>query len=159
MQTVSNGLGPRLEQDGDALMERIEGELREAIAAERVNRTEAEQVVEASRAREKLLQKALDALTGQTSRPPREHATRKRDWNISDEKVELVFDAIKRRRLEVGRAVTQTEVADANPGLSPESVRRGLEVLRSQERIRITGKVRGGGNSWDLMPGAVGDGA
>lgn len=143
----------------ESVADEIAGRIRTAIAAEQARRAEAERLVDESRAEERRLQGALDKLQPparkRQSRAPGSH-----DWQVSDGKVEEVFrHFVELREQDPDARISAGYLAEHTPGLSPESARRALYVLRERERIRISGKTRGGGVSWDLMPEGVTDGA
>jgi DNA-binding transcriptional ArsR family regulator len=122
-----------------------------------------------ARARVSNYQRALDALGSRKRTAPAKpklapvKASRKQDWQVSDVKVEEV-----RRRVvalmpesphKVGEVpvVTAAYVAERTDGLSPESVRQALQVLREREVVRIAGTGRGGGKLFALMPEGTND--
>jgi CRP-like cAMP-binding protein len=106
--------------------------LREMAANEAESRREAERYVEASRERERRLEKAIAALEGvplgaggrpkQTAKPKASYA-----WRVSDQVVSEVEVAL--RALLTGAT-----------GRSRETTRRVLERLREQGTVRLAGK-------------------
>jgi CRP-like cAMP-binding protein len=119
--------------------------LREMAANEAESRREAERYVEASRERERRLEKAIAALEGvplgaggrpkQTAKPKASYA-----WRVSDQVVSEVEVALRALLTGDGaEAVTAAELARAT-GRSRETTRRVLERLREQGTVRLAGK-------------------
>lgn len=103
-----------------------------------------------ARKRQGRVQKAIDVLTGESSKPKPAAvaASKSSEWHISDVKLDQIWAEIRERE----GTFTRTEIAAELDGVSPESVRRAFERLRGGELIRITGKARGGGDNYAVMP-------
>lgn len=138
-------------------------QLRGLIAQERGQREKAERQVADSRNRERRYQRALTALEAQQiereslARADRRTKAKHQDWAVSDKKVQQVYEAmVKLATQDPTRPLTITYIDRQTPGISAEAVRKAMEVLRAQERVRITGKkMPGGGVVWGLMPEAT----
>lgn len=147
---------PPIELGLELSEEALISQLRALVAQEETNREEAERIVNESRLRQRRYERALSTLEGPSPKPAPKRD--KNDWTISAEKVESVY----RRFVEVreqypDKQVTASLLSSQTPGLSPETARRALLELREQERVRVAGKVRGGGTHFDLMPEPAGD--
>lgn len=119
-----------------------------------------------ARARCANYQRAIDALSTRGKRTPAPVKAKPapkgrasaQNQPIADEKVEL----IRQRAVEllpgsphrVGdvHAITAGWLAENTDGLSPETARRGLLVLRDREVVRVAGSGKGGGVLYALMP-------
>lgn len=136
--------------------EQVEAQLRGLIAHERVERLELERKLTDVRERERRYERALAAMQpAPPAKSPAKSSARRGDgsWNISQEKIEEVYRRfVELREQHPNEALSPGRIARLTPGLSPETARRALYELRDQERLRISGKVRGGGTKWDLMP-------
>jgi hypothetical protein len=88
-------------------------------------------------------------LTGESKKPAPKKSQAGR-WTISDKKVAQVWEQVRR----LDGTFTAASVAQDQPGLSPESARRALALLRERELVRVTGTGRGGGTLLAVMPGA-----
>lgn len=118
-----------------------------------------------ARARRSNYQRALDALGKGTAAKPKPKPTAKvprkgrAPWDISDEKVneiearfrELIAQTTMRTAGDVP-VMTANHLGQSTPGLSTEAARKGLEILRDREVIRVAGPARGGGVLYALMP-------
>jgi hypothetical protein len=153
MEPEQNGTPPRPEQLADGLRRLAEVEQAEF---ERVSTQLAE-----IRERRDRYQRSLEALTQEVrpARPPQIRAGNKRrwremkDWHISDERVAMVETRFRElvAETEDGRLAGGT-LAKATPGISPETARRALNVLREREVVRLAGTGRGGAIYFALMP-------
>lgn len=117
-----------------------------------------EALLSSKRAHLKQLERALAALSGEeTPKPqapkPKSRASRAMSggWQISDQRIALVWGLIRHRTdtFTVNRLSTDT------PGISNESMRRAINVLREREYVRAVGRGRGGGTLVAVMPGAA----
>lgn len=152
-----NGSGPSPERLAEHLerarstREHIAGELRELLESEEELHDElAEQVAESRRRRDGF-RRALEQLTGEPKRAvAKGKAQAAARWTISDKKVAQVWEHVRR----LDGTFTAASVAADAPGLSPESARRALSLLRERELVRATGTGRGGGTLLAVMPGA-----
>lgn len=105
----------------------------------------------------KRYKRALDDLTGardepsKTKRPPGKSG---HDWNISEDKVQQVWDRIQ-ELMGPGDTFTGADIGKQTPGLSGEAVRRGMILLRERELLRKAGSGRGGATFYALMPNAT----
>ena len=101
------------------------------------------------------IRKAMEALTGEAPAKTASKSLRKsRDnnrWQISEAKIQEVWNIV---RAIDDETFTTNSVATAQPGLSQESARRALDILRERQLIRLAGKARGGGKLLAIMPGA-----
>lgn len=108
--------------------------------------------LEASRDRRRRLEKVVALLTGETDtrggHGPKQPG---KGWSISDGKIAEVWELVRHRT----DSFTSGGLASATPGLSPESARRALLILRERELLRIAGTARGGGSLLAIMPGAA----
>jgi hypothetical protein len=123
---------------------------RDQIAAEEALREPYVEAITASQDRERDARAILRALKADDDAKPT--ANRKgggKGWTISDAKVAQVWEIIRARE-----DATFTASQLVAPGLSSESVRRSIEILRRQELLRRAGSTRGGGTLWALMPDA-----
>lgn len=137
--------------------------LSRALEAEQVVHDELEQALTASRERLRRWHKALTAITDETPAPAPAKAKAKakaktpaNDWTPTPAKVERVYQALVALSRAGRQDITRTMLVE-RASLGHDTVRRALEVLRADERIRIAGSGRGGGKLWALMPN--GDGA
>jgi hypothetical protein len=126
------------------------------IATEEALQEELSELLEASRARSKRMRKAMDSLTNTSSTAttlPTKKKARKRssgdNWSISDKKVDEVLHAI--HGLGEGATFTASILGKAE-GLSPDTARKAIEVLREREVVRFVSTTRGGGKLFALMP-------
>lgn len=147
---------------------RIVDELTDLRDAERNLVNELTRQAGEARARQTSYERALTALGARTRRAPAAapaakpsggRKDRTKEWQVSDAKV-----AVVERRLrellptsphKAGNgvaAVTAGWVADNTDGLTPESAKKALAVLREREVVRVAGTSRGGGVLFALMP-------
>jgi CRP-like cAMP-binding protein len=132
---------------GDDAARSIDGHiqaLREMAANEAESRREAERYVEASRERERRLEKAIAALEGVPlgagGRPKAKATAKSSTWRVGDQVVSEVEAALRALLASDGaEAATVPQVAEAT-GRSRETVRRALERLREQGTVRLAGK-------------------
>jgi uncharacterized membrane protein YccC len=150
-----NGSGPSPERLAEHLerarstREHIAGELRELLETEEELHDELAEQVADSRKRRDGYRRALEQLTGESKKPAPKKSQAGR-WTISDKKVAQVWEQVRR----LDGTFTAASVAQDQPGLSPESARRALSLLRERELVRVTGTGRGGGTLLAVMPGA-----
>lgn len=71
----------------------------------------------------------------------------KNDWTPSQTVLDDIYAALAKH----GEPLTANGLAELVPH-SSDSTRRALETLRSADRVRITGKSRGGGRLFMVMP-------
>jgi hypothetical protein len=80
------------------------------------------------------------------------------NWQISDDRVKAiearVHALLPSSPHKVGDVPTITAgwIADNTDGVTPETARRGLNVLRDREVLRVAGTGKGGGVLFALMP-------
>jgi CRP-like cAMP-binding protein len=136
---------------------RIVDELRELRENEaRIIRELTAQLGEA-KARRDSYERAAAALAGQTRPAPKAPKStgggRKYNWHISDGKVAEIEARIRELAptIDDGR-FTAALIGRETPGMSPETVRRAIAVLREREVVRAAGAARGGGTYFALMP-------
>jgi len=113
---------------------------------EREERVRAELQVHADACADRMrrLKRALSALTDEPTPPKKKDGN---DWSVSAKKVEEVYAAF----LAVDVPISPGALADRTEGLSAESVRRAVEVLRRDGRLRLVGKTAGGGRSFAVI--------
>lgn len=153
----SNGTTPELSVEehvarARVTRERVIAELRDLLTDEqRIHDDLAEQLA-AARTRRDGYQRALRELTGEPKRATTSKPKSSKDgsWVISDKKIATVWESVRHRT----DTFTAANVAEGTPGLSPESARRALHVLRERELLRAAGTGRGGGTLLAVMPGA-----
>jgi hypothetical protein len=131
------------------------------------SRAEVERFVDASRERERRLVKAIAALEGVPlgagGRPkkvvkttPAVKAGPKTPQVVSQDAADEILAAAKALLADrAEQTFTRTEIREAVPGRSRETVRRGLVLLREQQRIRLAGKQGAGPTAkslYALMP-------
>lgn len=174
MTALMNGSAPAvvgvafdaLEASTNALVGSVSAELRAQIHAEQTTRAELERQARASLERERQMTRALHALEKETTPRAtaaelpekgraRPKASRSRDWKPSPEKLAKVWQAIVAYSRENPKGFSCGGVAKATPGISPEVVMKSMPIFREHELVRPSGKVRGGGIKWRLMPGAA----
>jgi hypothetical protein len=132
-------------------------DLRRMVQEEIASRAEVERFVDASRERERRLVKAIAALEGvPLGAGGRPKARPKSPQPVSPGVADEVLTAAKVLLADrAEQTFTRPELVKAMPERSGETIRRGLELLREQQRIRLSGK-RGGGktatNLYALMP-------
>lgn len=135
--------------------EQIVEDLRALAERERLEIDQLEALLTGRRAHLKGLERAMTAISGESPEPRKQRKPHGRassnDWHISDQKIAEVWNTVRRR----GDGFTATSIADETPGLSPESTRRALTILREQEFVRVTGRGRGGGVLMGVMPDAI----
>src|SRR5262245_1814476 len=90
------------------------------------------------------LKRALTALTDEPAPVKKKDGN---DWSVSARKVEEVYAAFVR----VDVPISASKLAERTEGLSSESVRRAIEVLRKDGRLRLVGKTAGGGRSFAVI--------
>jgi hypothetical protein len=141
-------------------------DLRRMVQEEIDSRAEVERFVDASREREHRLRKAIAALEGVPlgagGRPkvvkttPAVKARPKTPQVVSQDAADEILAAAKALLADrAERTFTRTEIREAVPGRSRETVRRGLVLLREQQRIRLAGKQGAGATAkslYALMP-------
>jgi hypothetical protein len=140
-------------------------DLRRMVQEEIDSRAEVERFVDASRERERRLVKAIAALEGVPlgagGRPkakalPAVKARPKTPQVVSQDAADEILAAAKALLADrAEQTFTRTEIREAVPGRSRETVRRGLVLLREQQRIRLAGKQGAGPTAkslYALMP-------
>jgi hypothetical protein len=157
------------EQMSTAMDEQV-GSMRALLEDELKERTHLEQLLEASKERERRLAKAVAVLEGgvnqhamraptQTSKPK---PKKKDDWNVSAKTVERVLEGFTRYWNEEanGEPFTQTMLATwltaQGQGIGGDTIRKAMGSLRDRELVRKCGTTRGGGILWAPMPDAHG---
>jgi hypothetical protein len=157
------------EQMSTAMDEQV-GAMRGLLEDELKERTHLEQLLEASKERERRLAKAVAVLEGgvnqhamraptQTSKPK---PKKKDDWNVSAKTVERVLEGFTRYWNEEanGEPFTQTMLATwltaQGQGIGGDTIRKAMGSLRDRELVRKCGTTRGGGILWAPMPDAHG---
>lgn len=154
MTTHRNGLGPVSETDFQSELERHAAGLRELLDREGLEVARLQAELADARAREQRVQRAIDILEGNTPQA-RAAATRIRkrpgpdNWTISEAKIAEVWAHIRGRT----EPFTVNGLAKAAPGLSAESARRAIGVLRERELVRVSGRAQTGGRLLLPMPG------
>lgn len=88
-----------------------------------------------------------DEPTAKTSTPPAKGKPRWDNWDVSSQKVDQVMAAF----VEAGEPRTPTQLARGIPNLSHISVRKAIEILRGQGRLRLVSKTRGGGRLYAVI--------
>jgi response regulator of citrate/malate metabolism len=97
----------------------------------------------AAERRVKQLQKALDALDPpKAETKPKPAKKPRKDWKPRESTVGAVANVMRVQT----RAVSIQEVADLS-GISPDTVRRSLNVLRDCEEVRLAGTEKRGRNN------------
>ena len=79
------------------------------------------------------------------------------NWKVGEDKIEAVYGVLQSAE----GSLTLTDLT-TRTGISKETVRRAVYVLRSQDRIRKTGRTKVGSQKVDtfaVMPQAVNDAA
>lgn len=137
----------------DGFIERQREELRDLLAQERALVGQIQEALDSCKEREKRVLRALAALEGTAVAAKPTKAQKKAAWQISDEKVEEIYAAI-RASIEAndGEPVTMTKVRESVGSSASETWRKAVDRLRADERLRVAGRVRGGGELLALMP-------
>jgi hypothetical protein len=139
-----------------AALEQQVASMRELVEGEQVIRDGLQRLLDESKAREKVVHRALDALLSQPGQKPTPKPQAKPqpgEWAVSDKKVAQVLDALIEHTAN-GEAISGNRLADVSP-LSAEAIRRSLGVLRERGLARIAGASRGGGKLWLPMPEVI----
>jgi response regulator of citrate/malate metabolism len=118
-------------------------ELQAELAAEDAAVGQAEAALAEARGRRAKIQRAIDVLDGT---PKAKRAPKTKGWIIGEEKVSQVQSFMEVR----SEPITISGVAE-ELGISRESVRRSLKVLRDRDLIRVSGKQPGRGGGQDLF--------
>ena len=124
----------------------IVAELQEELAQEDAAVGQAEAALAEARGRRAKIQRAIDVLNA----TPKGKRPASKGWNIGEEKVSQVQSFMEVRQEPITVPELATEI-----GISRESARRSLMVLRDRDLVRISGKRpgRGGGQKLYLpMP-------
>jgi hypothetical protein len=161
MSSNANGSAPGRDARS-ALAQHVEA-LRQMIRVEADSRSEYERLVEESKERERRLVKAVAALEGVPlsagGRPKAQASAKgpKTHQVVAPVVADEVLVVIRRLLAETGEStVTRPQLIKAMPGRSGETVRRGLKLLREQERVRVAGRAGNGGRTsavlYALMP-------
>jgi hypothetical protein len=150
--TMSNGHGP----DVNGLEDSIVDDLRKLVAVDDEAVATLTDELAAAKTQRDRHRKALADLTGLPAKKAAAKPGEGHGWQISDERVEFVFNQLREQLALPGapESITPTQLSDKIVGVSGETVRKAFEVLRSQERIRLAGAARGGGKLYTLMPEA-----
>lgn len=135
---------------------------------EAASRADVEHFVEESRERERRIRKAVAALEGvplgaggrpKAAPAPKVAAKGGRPQPVSMDVADAVLAKARELMAASGKdTFSRPELVKAMPGKSGETIRRGLLLLRDQERIRLAGKGKGAGRSqtatnlYALMP-------
>lgn len=155
------------EQMSSAMDEQVIA-MRALLDDELKERTHLEQLLEASKERERRLMKAVAVLEGGNipqglrSTPPKPAKAKPKaaagEWNVSAKTVERVHEGLTRFWQEEahGEPFTQTALATwltrHGGGASSDTIRKAMGVLRERELVRKCGTTRGGGILWAPMP-------
>ena len=122
----------------------IEAELRGLLSEqERVQRGLRDQLAAVDEEARKL-RRALAALTGEQATKPRGDRPRP---SVPPDKVERVLQAMR----ELDRPLAPTQIARELDGISPEVARLAIDQLRADGLVRLVGKLRGGGRSYQVI--------
>jgi hypothetical protein len=165
--TLERTLATRDREVSAFLDEKI-AELRDMLDVELEGRTELEALLDASKARERRITRALAVLEDQ---PLNNHAPKQaapaaakprdrkneNEWRVSEPTIERVLDAFTRYSVEhPAEPFTMTVLAawmkEHGEGVGGETVRKAVHTLRDRGLVRACGTTRGGGTLYALMP-------
>ena len=152
MSSISDGHSPPDFDAFDLELERHAQELRGMLEREAHELERLKAKLDEVRKRHARVQRAIDVLSGETSQAKaartRMRTPRSNDWHVSAEKIEQVWQHVRGRT----QPFSVNGLAAELDGISNESTRKAMNVLRERELVRVTGAARGGGNLLLPMP-------
>ena len=128
--------------------EQLTGGVRDLLTAEEAVVEELTELLRDAKSRRDHLHKALGHLLGETPAKPGPKPKAERvQWSVSDETVQKVLDGF----LAETEPITKTQLA-AKIKMGSETMAKAIAVLRERDQLRMTGKTRGGGSEYVVMP-------
>jgi hypothetical protein len=140
--------------------QRLVDELRDLVAVEQGIYEDLKAQADQAKGRRDGYQRALDHIQGAAkvaAAAPKSPKKKSALWAPSEDKIDMVWQAIREASAQGPDPITQTTLVGELP-MGADTVRKAFEVLRERELIRVAGRARGGGKLWALMPASPDEG-